>query len=351
MKKIVMLVISFLLVVAYCSTIKTSRINATNKDEVKEIKFETNIVYLYLKENYEYILADDENLTLKMTQEQIEKVDKVLGMELTDSDENDIEKLADLKVLSTFPNLRIYGTSFCSIFDKNINDLKYFNDLSDLTLERLKFNTDISCITKFTNLKNLRLIGYTEEDSCELGYGLLDISPLKELKNLERLDLSIGTLNSDYLENIKEIISNNKKLEKLKIRLYSVDKKVKLPDIFKNQNDMEFFNEDQKKVEFDEDGNIILKKNVDKFSKEYCTIKYSNTGIDDCELSIYWISQEEFDSLFEEYDIGSENKYYDTNKDNNISKIYKIVIPVASIVMLAGIGLIIVKKYKSKNSL
>ena len=186
MKKIVMLVISFLLVVAYCSTIKTSRINATNKDEVKEIKFETNIVYLYLKENYEYILADDENLTLKMTQEQIEKVDKVLGMELTDSDENDIEKLADLKVLSTFPNLRIYGTSFCSIFDKNINDLKYFDDLSDLTLERLKFNTDISCITKFTNLKNLRLIGYTEEDSCELGYGLLDISPLKGLKNLER---------------------------------------------------------------------------------------------------------------------------------------------------------------------
>ena len=126
MKKIVMLVISFLLVVAYCSTIKTSRINATNKDEVKEIKFETNIVYLYLKENYEYILADDENLTLKMTQEQIEKVDKVLGMELTDSDENDIEKLADLKVLSTFPNLRIYGTSFCSIFDKNINVLENF---------------------------------------------------------------------------------------------------------------------------------------------------------------------------------------------------------------------------------
>lgn len=158
-------------------------------------------------------------------------------------------------------------------------------------------------------------------------------------------------MNSDYLENIKEIISNNKKLEKLKIRLYSVDKKVKLPDIFKNQNDMEFFNEDQKKVKFDEDGNIILKKNVDKFSKEYCTIKYRNTGIDDCELSIYWISQEEFDSLFEEYDIGSENKYYDTNKDNNISKIYKIVIPVASIVVLAGIGLIIVKKYKSKNSL
>ena len=114
---------------------------------------------------------------------------------------------------------------------------------------------------------------------------------------------------------------------------------------------MEFFNEDQKKVKFDEDGNIILKENVDKFSKEYCTIKYSNTGIDDCELSIYWISQEEFDSLFEEYDIGSENKYYDTNKVNNISKIYKIVIPVASIVMLAGIGLIIVKKYKSKNSL
>lgn len=119
-----------------------------------------------------------------MTQEQIGKVDKVLGMELIDSHENEIEKLADLRVLSAFSNLKTYGTSFYSIYNKDINDLKYFNDLSDLTLERLKFNTDISCITKFTNLKKLRLIGYTKEDSCELGYGLLDISPLKELKNL-----------------------------------------------------------------------------------------------------------------------------------------------------------------------
>lgn len=346
MKKLVTFFISFFLVITFCYMIKTSEVNAANKAEVKEIKFETNVVYLYLKENYEYISADDENLILKMTQEQIEKVDEVSDIGLVTDGANETEKLADLKELSTFPNLKIYGTSFSSHANKDISDLKYFDNLNELTLEGLKFNTDISCVTKFADLKKLTLIGYTEEDCSELNYGLLDISPLKKLKNLESLNLSVGTLTPNYLEEISEIISNNKNLKELKIKLYSVDKKVILPDIFKTQKNLEFLGEeDEKKVKFDEEGNIILTKNVEWFSSEYCKMKYRNTGIDDCELSIYWISQAEFDSLFEEDSTNNENEYDNKNKNNATSKVYKIVIPIASIVILVGVvGLVIAKR-------
>lgn len=193
-------------------------VNVLNNTETKSIKFEEENMYKsvikQLADKFE-IEANDENYTIKIKLEDIEKVDSL------DINNSHIKKLTGLENFTKLKEL--------NISNNNITDISCLASLTDLETLKCYGNTitNLTPIKKLTNLKYLSVaknklsdLGNTEETSVTTN--------LSELVNIEELDISHNYLiytsglenltklkNLDLYDNAIKDFSGLSKLEKL----------------------------------------------------------------------------------------------------------------------------------------
>ncbi|MCG8311975.1 MAG: hypothetical protein MI976_02060 [Pseudomonadales bacterium] len=121
-----------------------------------------------------------------------EKIRRIIGVELNKSANSLFGKL-ELESITKFnaPNASL----------DDISDLAYLINLEFLNLE----SNNISDITPLSELKKLRVLSLNMNPLTESGVGL---TPLSNLKNLDRLYLGKCGLQTKHLEPLKEITVN-----------------------------------------------------------------------------------------------------------------------------------------------
>jgi Leucine-rich repeat (LRR) protein len=165
---------------------------------------ETNLTPQYIKNlrrifpNCE-IIAENENTSLDWRDQHLTSLHKLNGRNNLESVNLAGNKmLEDISMLANFKNLKFLDLSHTNV--TNLSPLKNLENLEELHLSHIPNLVWVGQLKNLNNLKVLRLTqsGMNEQRSC--------LHELKDLKQLQRLDISQTNLSADYVNYLRKIL-------------------------------------------------------------------------------------------------------------------------------------------------
>lgn len=193
-------IISMFIAIVMILQIVIPAISFAENEELVEIKFEDINLYSKISLELSDIIdsKDDDSLTIKMNQADIDSVKKI------DSISNaEIVKLNGIEYFKNLEELKLYSTQI-----SDITPLSSLTNLKELTLSSNKIN-NFGAISNLVNLVSLDIY------KCDLS----DITFLSDLKKLEFISLEDNNLSDisvfSNLTNLREVNISNNKIKKI----------------------------------------------------------------------------------------------------------------------------------------